>query len=315
MLTAMRELRSSRILIALAATLLLAAARPLGCGGEATTLGTRAAGGAPVPGAPNESLAEVVKAGLAIEDGDDYALCRWDLFPSVLILDMKSFEAQDRTFNRLAFFLEKGGYTGRLLDDGELSGLRGWNAHDYGPKGLARFFSAAEKRKFPLGAEELALRGLALESGLIVHDGALYAPGQGAMISISRESDRYARRLLLAHESYHGIFFTQPEYRAFCYSVWDGAEKAERRFMLRLLGYLGYDMGDRELVVNEFQAYLLQQPASQLEAYVRRMEPILAKNPAFVTAAADEALPGLLADERKLESFLRKRYRIGSGGA
>lgn len=309
----MHDHRSVRTILALAATLLLASARPLCCRGEAAPLGARAVADS-IPEAPAMSLAEVVKASAALPDGADYALCRWDLFPSVLILDMRSFEAQDRTFNRLAFFLEKSGYSNRLLRDDELAGLHGWSAHDYGPAGLARFFSAAQKRKFPLGAEELALRDLALKAGLIVRDGALFVPGRGALLSISRESDRYARRLLLAHESYHGIFFTKFEYRALCYSVWDEAEKTERKFVLRLLGYLGYDTADRELVVNEFQAYLLQQPASQLEAYVRRMEPILAKDPAFVTPAADDALPGLLADEKKLESFLREHYQIGSGG-
>jgi hypothetical protein len=240
---------------------------------------------------------------------------RWDRFPSVIVLDMVDFSSQDRMFSRLAFFLEKNGYRGRLMPDRELAGLHGWNAHDYGPGGLAAFFNAARKAGFKLDDEELTLRDMALRDGLIVDAGNSFAAGSGAVLSISRQSDRYARRLLLAHESYHGIFFAVPAYRQLCYSIWAAAGKSERGFVLRLLSYLGYDTDSRELSVNEFQAYLLQQPAPMLESYIRRMEPLLSKNPNYATPPADEALPGLLADEKRLEAYLRKNFGIGAGGA
>lgn len=261
------------------------------------------------------SLGEMAKGPGPAADGPNFLASRWALFPSVLVLDFKDFSAQDRTFSRLAFFTEKSGYRGRLLTDEELAGLHGWNAHDYGPRALAAFFNAARKAAFPLDEEEKDLMAFALREGLIVPAGPGFAPGVGALLSISGESDIYARHLLLAHESYHGIFFTDPEYRKLCYSAWDAAEKNERLFVLRLLGYIGYDTGSRELTVNEFQAYLLQQPASMLESYIRRMEPILANNPGFTTPSADSAIPGLLADEKRLEAFLRKNYGIGAGGA
>ena len=260
------------------------------------------------------SLRDIADASGPIGDGSEFIVGRWDRFPSVLILDLRDFAAQDRMFSRLAFYLEKSGYRGRLMTDGELEGLHGWNAHDYGPAGLAAFFTAASAKNFPLTDEELRLRDLVLEEGIIERRGDSFSAGAGAVLSICRESDRYARRLLLAHESYHGIFFTVPAYRRLCYSLWDAAEKNERRFMLRLLTYLGYDTGSRELVVNEFQAYLLQQPASMLEAYVRRMEPLMVKNPNVSTPPVEDALPGLIADEKKLESFLEKNFEIGAGG-
>ena len=263
---------------------------------------------------PRLSLAAIA-AGRGDPGPEGYSVSRWALFPTVLVLDQRDFAAQDRMFLRLAFFVEKRGYRGKLLQDDELAGLHGWNAHDYGPSGLASFFTSARKADFPLNSEEESLRALALREGLIVPRGDGFAPGTGAVLSISKESDRYARRLLLAHESYHGIFFTDLEYRKLCYSVWDSAAKEEKRFASRLLSYLGYDTSDRELEVNEFQAYLLQQPASSLDAYVRRMEPIISKNPYYTPPTADEALPGLAADERKLELFLRGKYGIAAGGA
>lgn len=267
-----------------------------------------------VPLAEPRSLADIANASGPIDGGAFFSISRWDRFPKVIVLDMEDFSAQNRMFSRLAFFLEKSGYRGRLLSDYELSDLHGWNAHDYGPSGLASFFNTANKRRFELDKEELLLRDLAMREGLIVREGKNYSPGSGAILSISRESDRYARRLLLAHESYHGIFFTVSAYRQLSYSVWDATDKNERAFVLRLLTYLGYDTTSRELTVNEFQAYLLQQPASMLSDYVDRMEPILAKNPNFVSPPVADALPGLLRDEKKLETFLRQKYRIGAGG-
>ena len=41
-------------------------------------------------------------------------------------------------------------------------------------------------------------------------------PDQGAILSISRSSSKYERILLLAHESYHGVYFCSVKYRDLC---------------------------------------------------------------------------------------------------
>ena len=54
-----------------------------------------------------------------------------------------------------------------LLSDTELAGKHGWNAHDYGPDGLASFFNAAAATRFPLDPEETLLLGIALREGIV----------------------------------------------------------------------------------------------------------------------------------------------------
>jgi hypothetical protein len=268
-----------------------------------------------VPAASPQSLYFIASQGDPIAGGRFFEIYRWDRFPSVIIMDLADFAAQDRMFSRLAFYLEKQGYRGLLLSDADLEGKHGWNAHDYGPGGLATFYNAATASNFPLDPEELLLRDIMLREGIITVKSAGFGAGAGAVLSISRESDRYARRLLLAHESYHGIFFTSAGYRKLCYGLWDAAPRDERKFILRLLGVLGYDTSSRELTVNEFQAYLLQQPGPMLEAYVRRMAPLLEKNKSLTTPPVDAVLPFLIADEKQLESFLVDHLGVHAGGA
>ena len=264
----------------------------------------------PVPTSASLRDIEVVSANLP--EGSAFAIYRWDRFPRVIVLDMADFALQDRMFSRLAFFLEKRGYRGRLLSDAQLAGKHGWNAHDYGPEGLASFFNAAALARFPLDTEETLLRGIALREGIIKRDGEKLIPGDGAVLSISRASSKYERILLLAHESYHGIYFCSPEYRELCARTWAAAPASERRFMARLLEQLGYDGSDHGLEVNEFQAYLLQQPPSMAASYFERVGKLIAQE-AGIPEAAD-VLPYLLKDEKTLEAFLAVRYGIRAGG-
>jgi hypothetical protein len=118
--------------------------------------------------------------------------------------------------------------------------------------------------------------------------------------------------LLLAHESYHGIYFCSKEYRALCARIWADAPAAERRFMRRLLEALGYDASDPGLAVNEFQAYLLQQPRSMASAYFERVGKLFASEGGLPSAA--DVLPSLLKDEKALEAFLTAQYGIKAGG-
>ena len=46
-----------------------------------------------------------------------FELFRWNLFPQVLFFDFSSYSVQDKFFTRLAYFVEKKGYVGTLVDD------------------------------------------------------------------------------------------------------------------------------------------------------------------------------------------------------
>jgi len=240
-------------------------------------------------------------------DNPSFGLYRWDRFPSIFIVDTADFQFQDRMFSRLAFFLEKRGFRGRLLGNSELEAMHGWNAHDYGPQGLASFFNAAQRAGFALNPEEMTLLSLLLDGGILTTNRDLFAPGTGGILSISRSSSPIERRFLLTHESFHGIFFASPEYRAFCFRLWDSLGPRDRAFFTRFLDELGYDGESRYLAVNEFQAYLMQQPVRLAPAYFER---VVRRFGGEGSGVSEASIP---AAAHALDAFLGSRFAIRAG--
>ena len=189
----------------------------------------------------------------------DYELFSWSRYPRVLIMDTASYEVQDAYFKRLAFFVEKAGHAGKLESLAALAGLHGYNAHDYRPEDLARFFTAAKNDPGGLSAEENALEGILVENGILKQTTDGYAPGDGCILSLSRSSSPILRGLLLTHESFHGLFFTMPAFRDATEREWSALSPDEQALWMDYLAARGYDTRDHYLVVNEFQSYLLQQ--------------------------------------------------------
>lgn len=250
----------------------------------------------------------------------DFEVFSWDLFPSVLIFDTADYGVQARLFNRLAFFVEKTGYRGRLLSDAELSGLHGYNAHDYRAESLAEFFETARKEEFRLGSEELELRDILLAEGILVLRGESIEAGAGAVVSISRESAEYLRYLFMAHEGYHGIYFTRPEFRE---AVAGAYRETDPRALGFLRGYftvvdtLGYDVNDSYLMENEFMAYLMQQPLAKTapyftgvinERYLRYGGPEEYSDHVMSTGASDFEVAAA-----KLNGFVFSRWGLSGG--
>jgi hypothetical protein len=196
-----------------------------------------------------------------------YEIFQWEDFPSILIFDFASLELQDRFLKRLAFFVEKAGFRGRLAADEEIRNLHGWNAHDYRAEDLARFFEAARSLSFPLNREEKELESLLLSRGIIRREDGGIGAGEGAIISLSRESPDYLRFTFMAHEAFHGLFFIDGEFRDFSRRRWENLGDVPRRFIRSYFEYQAYDTGDAYLLVNEFMAYIMQQPAYQARTY------------------------------------------------
>ena len=206
-----------------------------------------------------------------------YEVFRWDIFPQILIFDTADYDVQDHLFKRLAFFVEKAGYRGRLVRDEEIANLHGWNAHDYRALDLAAFFAAAEKSKFPLLSEERELKSILLDSGILQKNSAQQiVPGKGAIISISRESDKTDKGLrprFMTHEGFHGIYFIDEDFRNFSRSRWESFPAPAKKFLLSFFEFQAYDIKDPFLVVNEFMAHVLQQPVSQISWYFGEFQP------------------------------------------
>jgi hypothetical protein len=196
-----------------------------------------------------------------------YEVFRWDRFPSLLIFDTADYAVQDRLFKRLAFFVEKAGFRGRMAHDEDIAELHGWNAHDYRAEDLARFFQAARELNFPLLAEERELERILLLTGIIRESNSGIQAGEGGIISVSRESADYLRSRFMAHEGFHGLFFIDEDFRTFSHERWQQLPAEAKRFLVSFFNFQQYDTADEYLLVNEFMAHILQQPISQAGYY------------------------------------------------
>jgi hypothetical protein len=206
-----------------------------------------------------------------------YEVFRWDAFPEILIFDTATYAIQDRLFKRLAFFVEKSGFRGRLAHDAEIADLHGWNAHDYRAEDLAAFFEAARKSNFPLLGEERELESILIAAGILRKNSAReIIPGSGAIVSLSRETDRVdrsLRRRFMAHECFHGIYVIDEDFRNFARQRWEVFPGPAKKFLLAIFDFQAYDIKNQELVINEFMAHLLQQPVAQIAWYFGEYQP------------------------------------------
>lgn len=255
--------------------------------------------------------------------GSDYEIFEWDRFDGVLFFDTASYSVQNDFFRRLAFFVEKQGYKGRLLTDSELEGKHGYNAHDYRAYDLARFFERARVQNFPLNRKELLLCEILEKNGIIVRDEAgSWTEGRGAVISISKESPVYLRTALLAHEGWHGIFFVDKEFRdvsATVYYSLAAADPVALNFLVRYFQVtpsLNYDTGDDYLMKNEFMAYMLQRPVRDCEKYFTDMAGRVHAQ-TYIKEEADHILStrasGLVGAAQMLDDYVSARWGLSAG--
>lgn len=239
----------------------------------------------------------------------DYELYSWENFPQVLFFDTVSYEVQNKFFTRLAYFVEKAGYKGTLVSDYVVETQHGYNAHDYKDVDLAAFYTAASRAQFQLNEYELLLKNILVQNKIIIaKDDGTFIAGRGAVISISRESPAYLRTTFVAHESWHGIYFTDEDFRntvAASYLMFDEQSMRFIKTFWSTQPGLQYDLNDDYLMKNEFMAYLMQQPLSRTKTYflqvagrgsVNQIEPELAAYVRSTDAAAFVDAAALLND-------------------
>jgi len=204
---------------------------------------------------------------------------------AVLVIQFPGLRAQGRVLNRAAALIEKGGQrrdrvlTGAGLQaaiaasgDNEASYFLG---HDYRAEDLARFYNLAQDQQVALNADEMRLRRLLLDAGLLQSDGTGRVSGRAdrALISFSAEQaddpatpqdegmDARRRESVLTHELSHGRYFTDARYHDHCWHFWrERLSETERQTWRRYLDHLGYDPANEALMVNEMQALLMHTP-------------------------------------------------------
>ena len=221
-----------------------------------------------------------------------YEYFRWNLHPEIIQIITENYEIQSRFFKRLAFYVEKPGFVGRLAPNSEIEGIHGWNAHDYRPADLASFFQQVREEEFPLNPEEILLKDLLLECGVLQQVDERLTPGKGALVGTSIETFYEQRLIFMAHESIHGIYFTSETYRNECAAFWNSLSEDAQKFWINFLSYRNYNVEeDQDLLINEATTYLLQQPSWQSDDYfVGFITPKLLKSR---TGLADWLIPYL----------------------
>ena len=148
--------------------------------------------------------------------------------------------------------------------------MHGYNAHDYSAESMAKFFNAAVDLHFRLNTEEELLKKILIVNGFFEVEGDYVRANEGGLVSISRETPDWSRKNLLAHEGWHTIFFRDEEFRNFVAAVYGTIDYDSRQFLIdyfRSQPSLGYDTGDEYLMHNEFMAYIMQQPISEVSKY------------------------------------------------
>jgi hypothetical protein len=74
---------------------------------------------------------------------------------------------------------------------------------------------------------------------------------------------------LLTHEAFHGVYYGLPGFRKLVEDTWEALPQDQKDFWNFFFTWMGYDIADHYLVVNEFQSYLLQQSLLRADAYYK----------------------------------------------
>lgn len=196
---------------------------------------------------------------------------RWEYNNNVLIFDTFNYSIQALLFKRIAYFVEKKDYAGRIYSYEELQNKRGWNGHDYKAKDLARFFNKFKTYNYTYTNGEKALLEILLKSRILFKTPNGFRGGNGAVISISRSSYKLLRNSIARHEIIHALYFTSPEFRVYSATVWNTISQRNKDIWIMYLDLLGYDTSNNDLVINEFVAYTLQSSDEEVYGYFREV--------------------------------------------
>ncbi len=214
--------------------------------------------------------------------GRDTSTFRFSRHNRVFILDFGSLAAQGATFNRVSAFTERQlAPHDRALSDEELGRYlealhKTPETLSYGNNfslgNLVHFFNVAEDKDIALNTSEHALLKLLVGEQLIFKRTGFYqaADSSAVVLSIPKTGSapssgpavtQQIRSSILRHELSHAEYYLNARYAEFCRAYWREALSDEQRNAFReFLARSTYDTDLEEVVVNEWQAYLMHTP-------------------------------------------------------
>jgi|CXWL01.1.fsa_nt_gi hypothetical protein len=189
------------------------------------------------------------------------------MFPNIPMMNM--------ALDRASLFIE----TGVMYAHDKLTSARGGQyaaGHDLRGRDLLRFWDAFQKAKPSMTTTPRDRAQIAVEEGwwkwLLptlrkLPDMVLLG------VSVGREMQG-----VIAHEILHLQFFTDPRIRPVVERFWDEKVSAADKAAIKQQLAPNYNVEDRELLVNEFQAYMLQDSAQyyELGLFLNYREPLRA---------------------------------------
>lgn len=207
----------------------------------------------------------------------DMYIFRWQSYPDVVIFAFKNKAIQADYLKRIAFYTEKVGYRGRIVDVAAIKHRSGWTAHNYRALDFAMFYNATLKREqhedIPplLNERETKLKNILLSLGIINQTGDYYFTTNDKhnipIVSFMRTLNPSLKRVLTFHELLHSFFYRDEVLRSKVDALWGQFSPTDTLLWREFLSYNSYDPDFNYLLKNELFAYLLQRSKKALLWY------------------------------------------------
>ena len=221
---------------------------------------------------------------------DAVRVARWLENEKVLLLTFRDAATQRRALGRLSMFVEDPEWRGKVagaLPSGARGGVANYSGHNARAREVCAFYAAARREGGCWEDEEAVVEALVRCGALRRNkDGAVEvsesAMGRGewcecdgegedgedgdeenvvpetCVIAVCASGDAREVQDALLHEAMHGLWYARENYASWCYEFYrgDALGDEERAIWVDFLRELRYDVSVREVVVNEFQAYM-----------------------------------------------------------
>ncbi|WP_235048134.1 hypothetical protein [Borrelia persica] len=195
--------------------------------------------------------------------------------PNIYVIKFKTLHDQSLMLKRMAFFVEKKEFKGKLLSNEELENKVGWGGHDYKLKDIITFFNEAEKLDFKLNKEEIILKNLIMTNKLAhIENNTIKIKNKSKNTAFATYSEdetmpKTAQMRIFMHELLHMHFFTDNNFNKAIVNFWHKhISPNDKKLWIYFLDNSNYDVTLNDLVINEFYAYTTALPKEKIADYL-----------------------------------------------